>query len=234
MTFNGTTMATTRCQHCDKRFRIDPNPSSVPCAPSEYEGQLKRCPACHKLFTVKLENRNTKAHAPLFLPTRIANAHWVDDVYAGTNRRRNSRQSTSTQAALPAPKPPSRPFPDKQLSEPKRERNEAASDNPALSFNAYMGESGAGIDHLQRAVGLPPLVTRVLKMISCIGRLLLSPIDYPMWRAVKQGKMNQWDRVAINLGIVYLLHSWNKSSRKHQDMRDQADYIAEAMKRKGL
>ncbi len=115
-----------------------------------------------------------------------------------------------------------------------RERNGTASDNPALSFKAYLAESGVGIDHLQRTVGLPPLVTGVLKMASFAGRLLLSPIDYPMWRAVKQGKMNQWDRVAIQLGIVYLLHRWNKSSGKRQDMKDQADYIAEAMKRKGL
>ena len=77
-----------------------------------------RCPACRKLFTVKLENRSTKAHAPLCLPTRIANAHWVDDTYAGTNRRMNSRQFAPTQAALPAMIPPSRPFPDEQLREP--------------------------------------------------------------------------------------------------------------------
>ena len=60
MTTTSTTSATTRCTHCGKRFRIDPNPSFLPCPPSEYEGRLKRCPACHKLFTVKLENRSTK------------------------------------------------------------------------------------------------------------------------------------------------------------------------------
>lgn len=232
MTTNGTTIATTRCQHCGKRFRIDPNPSSVPCAPWEYEGQLKRCPACHKLFTVKLESRSTKAHAPLCRPTRIANAHWVDDIYAGKNRRRNSRQYASTQAALPATIPVSRPFRNEELPKRMQGRKPAASNNPNLTFNAYMAESGAGIDHLRHAVGLPPLVSGALKTASFVGRLLLSPIDYPMWRAVKQGKMNQWDRVAIQLGIVYLLHRWNKSSRNRQDMKDQAEYIAAALKRK--
>jgi hypothetical protein len=115
-----------------------------------------------------------------------------------------------------------------------RKHNRAASENSALSFNAYMAESGVGIDHVQRAVGLPPLVTGVLKTASFFGRLLLSPVDYPMWRAVKQGKMSEWDRVAIKLGLVYLLHRWHKASRKRRDMKNQAQYVAEAIKRRSL
>jgi hypothetical protein len=180
---------------------------------------------------VTLENRNTKAHAPRGLPMRTANEYWVDDIYAETNRRGNWQQY-ATKAALPATILLKPPFPEEQLREPMREQKRDASGNPALSFKAYMAESGVGIGHLQEAVGLPPLVAGVLKITSRIGRLLLSPVDYPMWRAVKQGKMNQWDRVAIQLGIVYLLHRWNNASRKRQDMKDQAEYIAAAIKPK--
>jgi hypothetical protein len=67
-----------------------------------------------------------------------------------------------------------------------------------------------------------------------MGRIFWSPIDYPMWRAVKQGKMHNGDRIAIQLGILYLLHCWNKASQKRQDLKDQAENIAAAMKRKGL
>jgi hypothetical protein len=59
---------------------------------------------------------------------------------------------------------------------------------------------------------------------------MFSPIDYPMWRAVKQGKMNPWDRVAVHLAILYLLHRWSKASRKRQEMKDQAEYIAQAFR----
>src|SRR5688572_10213847 len=56
MTNTNSTIATTRCQQCGKRFRIDANPGFLLCAPTEYEGRVKRCPACHELFTVKLDD----------------------------------------------------------------------------------------------------------------------------------------------------------------------------------
>jgi hypothetical protein len=87
---------------------------------------------------------------------------------------------------------------------------------------------------MQSFLGLPPLVTGAVKLASLVGRIILSPIDYPMWRAVKQGKMRNGDRIAVQLGILFLLHRWNKASRKRQDMKDQAEYIAEAMKRRRL
>lgn len=321
-------IATTRCQHCGKRFRIDPNPAFLPCPPSEYEGRLKRCPVCHKLFTVKLDDGHQAQEAMIDWLNSGTNPNWVDDVYAGTNRRSkaqpDAREPISLPATIPArrlaemlqdnqiddvygnlPSIDERVFNDRlnteratrtvgsfiaagfvafilaailfslllpidiaapatlivglaiaiwvaryekllgparvikrlrdeQLRKWIRQRKRAANYDPTLSFKTYMAESGQGIDTLQKAVGLPPLVTGALKMASYAGQILFSPIDYPMWRAVKQGKMNEWDRVAVNLGIIYLLHRWHKASRKRQDMKDQAELIAQAMKRNGL
>jgi hypothetical protein len=139
------------------------------------------------------------------------------------------------QAARLAPERIKKQLLDKQLRQWNRDRAQrrgAEAYNSALSFKAYMAESGQGIDQLQQFFGLPPLTTGALKLAASIGRFLFSPIDYPMWRAVKQGKMRNGDRIAIQLGIMYLLHRWNKASRKRQDMKDQAEYLAEAMRRR--
>jgi hypothetical protein len=228
---NNMASATTRCEHCRKRFRIDPNPAFLPCPPADYEGRLKRCPACLKLFTIMLEDSSAVAPPSASVPGWISNPNWIDDIYAGTNRRKRARQGSTTSITPLAAT--SHRDPQEKRTEPKREREGAPRYNSGLSFSAYMKESGEGIDDLKRLLGLPPLVTGALKTASFIGRLLLSPIDYPMWRAVQQGKMNQWDRVAIQLGTVYLLHRWSKASRKREDMTDQAKCVADAMKRKG-
>jgi hypothetical protein len=349
MNNNGTMNATTRCQHCGKRFRIDPNPAFLPCPPTEYEGRLTRCPACKKLFTIMLEDNCIEHPRSTYCFTGTDNPNWIDDVYAGTRRRRNperdrwglspfaksSEQKGTVPLTLPVVASSARPagtsisnriddvygrlppidereyrtlvdgecvacaiggflgfgllflflaamlflpllppelavfatmitactaaiigarrqyrqatrlaperikkqLLDKQLRQWNRDRAQrrrAAAHNPALSFKAYMAESGQGLDQLQQFFGLPPLTIGALKLVASIGRLFFSPIDYPMWRAVKQGKMRNGDRIAIQIGILYVLHRWNKTSRKRQDMRDRAECIAEAMKRNNV
>jgi hypothetical protein len=227
-------IATTRCQHCGKRFRIDPNPAFLPCPPTNYEGRLKRCPACLKLFTVKLEKSRTAASASVSAPGWITNPNWVDDIYAGTIRRKTYTPNTSDPLVLPGKESSGRSSSDDHSRDSARTRQSATTTNRDLSFKAYVSESGSGIDRIQRFFGLPPLVTGALKLASLAGRIMFSPIDYPMWRAVKQGKMNPWDRVAVQFGILYLLHRWSKASRKRQEMKDQAEYLAKSLERNGL
>jgi hypothetical protein len=234
MKTNNTTSATTRCQHCHKRFRIDPNPAFLPYPPTDYEGRLKRCPACLKLFTIKLEESRTVAPAPANVPGWITNPNWVDDIYAGTCRQKKYTYNTSAPIKPFGKEPSGRSSADDRSRASAKKLQRDTTHGQDHSFMTYVSEGVSGIHDVQRFFGLPPLVTGALKLASLAGRMLFSPIDYPMWRAVKQGKMNPWDRVAVHLGILYLLHCWSIASRTRRDMKDQAEYIAEAMKRKNL
>jgi hypothetical protein len=232
MKTNNTASATTRCQHCRKRFRIDPNPAFLPCPPTDYEGRLKRCPACLKLFTIELEDAGAVSPARPNVAGWITNPNWVDDIYAGTRRRKTVERNTPDPVVLRGKEPSGRSSQDNRSRDSARQPQRATTHGPDLSFKAYVSESDSGIDQMKRFVGLPPLVTGALKLAALAGCIMFSPIDYPMWRAVKQGKMNPWDRVAVHLGLLYLLHRWSKASRKRREMKEQAQYIAEAIKSK--
>ncbi|HMO83407.1 MAG TPA: hypothetical protein PKC18_00655 [Lacipirellulaceae bacterium] len=220
---------TTRCPHCRRRFRIDPHPDFRPSSCADYAGRLKRCPGCGQLFAIALANGGAKPELPRSEAPRFSTASWVVEVHAGVTCQERTPGSDSQQQAEPtaAPGRPPTSKPPRRKGTPKPAGETSLPRN--LSWGAYMAEAAADLDRLQQAVKLPPLAAAVLKATLLFGRLVISPLDYPLWRAVQQGRMSQGDRVVIQLVVAFLLFRWSRALRKRQDLKDQAEALAQAL-----
>jgi hypothetical protein len=164
------------------------------------------------------------------------NLNWIDDIYAGAPSRSTSLPTlrSAQPRAYPSTDSPMNLIDDVYAGARRPHRflptDSAPNGGRELTFAAYLAESRENIDRL----GLPPAIGWIIKTAITTANILLAPIDYPMWRQVKRGKMSPWTRTAVIFGIVYLLHRGSKAAQERQDMKEQAKYFAKAMQKKVL
>ncbi len=110
------------------------------------------------------------------------------------------------------------------LSRTLRERAELRAQHPELSYESYLADRGLGNMSTVGRLVVAWLAAKHLGTLPCLA-------DYQLWKAEKRGKMKKSTGWAIRLALI----DWSRSHRQRREadeqMRRQAEYVAEAMKK---